>query len=162
MPSRLQIRTGDDWEQHRTRLREYRAGVLRLVPLPERVPLDVRMSEPLDHPWCTVRRVSYQLWPGVYRPVCCSCPSSSATAGAGDALCPHGHWEHGNANPAVQTRCLNFARLGYVTFSSTQNHYEDLYVGVSHQTLMVWNNIRALDLPRVAAGSRSTADRRGR
>jgi cephalosporin-C deacetylase-like acetyl esterase len=61
-------------------------------------------------------------------------------------LCPHGHWSEGNANPEVQKRCLNFARLGYVTFSSTQNHYEDLAVGVSHQTLMIWNNIRALDL----------------
>jgi dienelactone hydrolase len=61
-------------------------------------------------------------------------------------LCPHGHWAEGNANPEVQKRCLNFARLGYVTFSSTQNHYEDLAVGVSHQTLMVWNNVRALDL----------------
>jgi dienelactone hydrolase len=40
---------------------------------------------------------------------------------------------------------LNLARLGYVTFSTTQNHYEDLYVGVSHQTLMIWNNMRGLD-----------------
>ena len=53
----------------------------------------------------------------------------------------------------MQTRCLNFARLGYVTFSSAQDHYEDLYLGVSHQTLMIWNNMRALDylqsLPQV-------------
>jgi dienelactone hydrolase len=45
----------------------------------------------------------------------------------------------------VQKRCLTFARLGYVTFSSTQNHYEDLCMGVSHQTLMIWTNMRALD-----------------
>ena len=30
-------------------------------------------------------------------------------------------------------------------FSTTQNHYEDPALGVSHQTLMIWNNIRGMD-----------------
>jgi dienelactone hydrolase len=116
-----------------------------LWPLPDRVPLDVHESAPLDHPWCTVRRIYYRLWPGVYSSGLLFMPKQLGERPAPAVLCPHGHWANGNAHPEVQKRCLSFARLGYVTFSSTQNHYEDLYVGVSHQTLMVWNNIRALD-----------------
>ena len=141
----FEVRTGESWEAHRRALREFVLACAGLQPLPERVPLDVRMSEPLDHPWCTVHRVSYQLWPGVYSTGLLFMPKQLPEQPAPAMLCPHGHWSEGNANPAVQTRCLNFARLGYITFSSTQNHFEDLYVGVSHQTLMIWNNMRALD-----------------
>ncbi len=139
------VRAGDDWESHRRALREFLLDCAGLRPLPARVPLDVRMSEPLDHPWCTVRRVSYQLWPGVYATGLLFMPKQLPAQPTPAMLCPHGHWGGGNAHPAVQTRCLNLARLGYVTFSSTQHHFEDLYVGVSHQTLMIWNNMRALD-----------------
>jgi len=45
------------------------------------------------------------------------------------------------------------AKMGYVVFSPTQNHYENPAIGVSHQTLMIWGNMRALDylqsLPQV-------------
>ena len=139
------VRTGSDWETHRRELQDFVLDCAGLKPLPQRVPLDVHESETLDHPWCTVRRVYYQLWPGVYSAGLLYLPKQLPERPAPAMLCPHGHWEHGNAHPEVQKRCLNLARLGYVTFSSTQNHYEDLYVGVSHQTLMIWNNMRALD-----------------
>jgi len=141
----FEIRTGEAWKARRRALREFVLDCTGLQPLPERVPLDVRMSEPLDHPWCTVRRVSYQLWPGVYSTGLLFMPKELREQPAPALLCPHGHWGNGNAHPVVQSRCLNLARLGYVTFSSTQDHFEDLYVGVSHQTLMIWTNIRALD-----------------
>lgn len=139
------VRTGSDWETHRGQLQDFVLDCAGLKPLPQRVPLDVHESEALDHPWCTVRRVYYQLWPGVYSAGVLYLPKQLPERPAPAMLCPHGHWEHGNAHPEVQKRCLNLARLGYITFSSTQNHYEDLFAGVSHQTLMIWNNIRALD-----------------
>jgi len=139
------VRTGGDWEGHRRELREYVLECAGLKPLPERVALDVHQTPPLDHPWCTVRRVHYQLWPGVYSSGLLFMPKQLRERPAPAILCPHGHWAEGNANPEVQKRCFNFARLGYVTFSTTQNHYEDPNLGVSHQTLMIWNNIRALD-----------------
>jgi len=145
VPKPLVIRQGEDWAAHRRRLQERLLECVGLDPLPERVPLDVRQSEPLDHPWCTVRRVHYRLWPGVYTSGLLFMPKKPAERPAPAMLCPHGHWAAGNADPVVQTRCLNFARLGYVTFSSTQNHYEDLPIGVSHQTVMIWTNVRALD-----------------
>jgi dienelactone hydrolase len=57
-----------------------------------------------------------------------------------------GHWPNGKAYADEQIRCLNFARLGYVVLAPDQSHYEDLPIGISHQTHMVWSNIRALDL----------------
>lgn len=141
----LVVRAGDQWQAHRRQLREFVLQCAGLWPLPQRVPLDVRESAPLDHPWCTVRRVYYQLWPGVYSSGLLFLPKQLSERPAPAMLCPHGHWADGNAHPEVQKRCLNFARLGYVTFSTAQNHYEDPALGVSHQTLMIWNNIRGLD-----------------
>jgi len=145
VPKPLTVRHGDEFQKHRKELREKVFHSVGLWPLPRRVPLDVHESTPLDHPWCTVRRVYYQLWPEVYSAGLLYMPKKLDEEPAPAMLCPHGHWSDGNAHPEVQKRCLNFARLGYVTFSSTQNHYEDLYLGISHQTQMIWNNIRALD-----------------
>lgn len=145
VPKPFIVREGGAFEKHRDDLRKKVLQTAGLWPLPKRIPLDVHQSPPLDHPWCTVRRIYYQLWPGVYSAGLLFLPKQLPEKPAPAMLCPHGHWSDGNAHPEVQKRCLNFARLGYVTFSSTQNHYEDLYIGVSHQTLMIWNNLRALD-----------------
>ena len=88
----LLVRTGESWERHRNELREFLLECVGLQPLPERVPLDVRMSEPMDHPWCTVRRVSYQLWPGVYSTGLLFMPKQFQERPAPAVLCPHGHW----------------------------------------------------------------------
>ena len=145
VPKPFVVRKGQEFAEHQRELRKKVLQSTGLWPLPQRIALDVHQSEPLDHPWCTVRRVYYQLWPGVYSAGLLYLPKELPERPAPAMLCPHGHWKDGNAHAEVQKRCLTFARLGYVTFSSTQNHYEDLYVGVSHQTLMIWNNIRALD-----------------
>lgn len=145
VPKPLVVRRGVEFQKHRKELREKVLRSVGLWPLPERVPLDVHQSAPLEHPWCTVRRIYYQLWPGVYSAGLLFMPKNPSEQPAPAMLCPHGHWSDGNAHPEVQKRCLNFARLGYVTLSSTQNHYEDLYLGISHQTQMIWNNMRALD-----------------
>ncbi len=145
VPKPFVVREGQEFKAHQAALKKRVLGSVGLWPLPDRIALDVHESSPLDHPWCTVRRVYYQLWPNVYSSGLLYMPKELAEKPAPVMLCPHGHWKDGNAHPEVQRRCLYFARLGYVTFSSTQNHYEDLYLGVSHQTLMIWNNIRALD-----------------
>jgi hypothetical protein len=153
VPKAFVVRAGEEFKAHQAELKERVLQSVGLWPLPERVALDVHESAPLDHPWCTIRRVYYQLWPHVYSSGLLYMPKELAEQPAPAMLCPHGHWKDGNAHPEVQRRCLYFAKLGYVTFSSTQNHYEDLCLGVSHQTLMIWNNIRALDylesLPQV-------------
>jgi hypothetical protein len=154
-PKPFEPRTGIALKMRQRFLREKLLTCAGLWPLPERVPLDVHASPPLDHEWCTIRRVAYQLWPDIYSTGLLYVPKQLAERPAPAVLCPHGHWQNGNAHPIVQTRCLALAKMGYVVFSTTQNHYEDPALGVSHQTLMIWNNIRGMDylqsLPEVDA-----------
>ena len=144
-PRPFEVRTGASFKAHQRALRQKLLACAGLWPLPERVPLDPHASTPLDHEWCTVRRIACQLWPKVYGTGLLYTPKQFAERPAPAVLCPHGHWGDGNAHPEVQRRCLVLAKMGYVVFSPTQNHYEDLALGISHQTLMVWNNVRALD-----------------
>ena len=145
-PKPFVMRDGAKFKTHQRDLRQKLLACAGLSPLPKRVPLDLRYSPVLYHEWCTVRRVAYQLWPQVYGTGLLFVPKEFPKRPAPAVLCPHGHWQNGNAHPEVQKRCLVLAKMGYVVFSPTQNHYEDPVLGVSNQTLMIWNNIRALDL----------------
>ena len=128
---------------------ELRKSLKKLLGLnlsPQNLHLDVFESKEIDHPWCRVKRVSYQIWPGVYASGLLYKPKITNNSQAPPAmLCPHGHWQDGNMNPIVQRRCLNFARLGYVTFSPDLIHYEDFELGISDITVMTWSNMRAID-----------------
>ena len=145
-PKPFVVRSGKAFQTHRNEIRRRVLECLSLSPLPERVPLDVHQGEPLDHPWCTVRRVSYQIWPNVYTDALLYMPKHFIERPAPAILSTCGHWPDGVAYQDEQRRALNFTCLGYVVLAPVQNHYEDLDIGVSHQTLMVWNNMRALDL----------------
>jgi hypothetical protein len=152
-PKPFVVRTGEKFQAHRRSLRQKLLRCAGLSPLPKRVALDVHSSRSLDHEWCTITRASYQLWPNVYSSGLLFMPKKFVDRPAPAVLCPHGHGSNGNANVRVQQRCLTLAKMGYVVFSTTQNHYEDPAIGISHQTLMIWNNIRGLDylqsLPQV-------------
>jgi hypothetical protein len=145
VPKPLLARPNQAFVEHQQKLRRHLLEDIALWPLPDHLPLDPRMTAPIQHPWCSIRRVSYQLWPGVRAGGLLYWPGDLTERPAPAVLCPHGHWASGNAHPIVQARCLMLARLGYVTFSPDQNHHEDLNLGISHQTLGVWGNMRALD-----------------
>jgi hypothetical protein len=144
-PKPLVVRAGRAFREHQARLRQRLRESIGLSPWPERVPLQAQVTEPLSHAWCDIRRVYYQIWPGVHASGLLYLPKGLPQGQAPGLLCPHGHWGLGHAHPVVHTRCLVFAHKGYVVFSPTQNHYEDLNIGVSHQTVSVWSNMRALD-----------------
>jgi len=145
IPKPLLIRQGRQFEEHRRQLRQKLLECAGLSPLPHRVPLDIHKTRLLEHPWCTIQRIYYQLWPGVYSSGLLYMPKEFSEKPAPIMLCPHGHWENGNANPMEQTRCLVFAKMGYIVFAPNQNHYEDLNLGISDQTVNIWSNMRALD-----------------
>ena len=65
-PAPFKLRTGKAFEQHKQLVRQELLEAMGLDPLPQRVPLDLHLSEPLEHPWCIVRKVHYQIWPGIY------------------------------------------------------------------------------------------------
>lgn len=152
-PKPLTVRRGVDFTAHRNRLRTMLLASMGLWPLPERIALDSRQGAILEHPWCRIQSISYRLWPGVRVCGLLYTPKHLFEEPAPAMLCPHGHWQDFFAHPSVQKRCLMFAKLGYVVFCPPQLHYEDLMLGISHQTLNVWGNMRALDylqgLPQV-------------
>jgi hypothetical protein len=145
VPKPFLVRTGRDWENRRAEVRSKMLKSMNLDPLPERIPLDPHYSEAIDYPWCTLRKVAYQLWPGVYSRGLLYMPKELSEKPAPAVLCCHGHTDDGYADADEQRRYLTFARMGFVTFVTPQDHHEDLPRGYSHQTYMVWNNMRALD-----------------
>lgn len=146
VPEPFTVLTGDALKTHQQKLRARILADASLDPLPERIPLDIHRSEPIDHPWCTIEKIEYQLWPGVYSEALLVVPKEFKETPAPAALCPHGHWNHGYAYPDVQKRLITLAKMGYVVLSPRQNHHENLPLGVSHQTVMIWTNMRGLDL----------------
>ncbi len=155
-PKPLKVLRGETWKTHRMRIRRKLLADCGLSPLPPRPPLSVKRSKPLAHPWCTVRRIYYRIWPDVYANGLLFMPKQLDRKPAPAVLCPHGHWTGGNSHPVVQKRLLVLAKKGYVVFSPQQNHYEDLPLGISHQTVGIWSNMRAVDflqtLPEVDDG----------
>lgn len=115
--------------------------------------INPRYSSVLEHPWANVRQVAYQIWPNVYVTALLYEPKG-VEMGLPAIITPTGHYgQFDNAYVDVQKFCLNLARQGYVVLSTAQLHYEDLAIGVSHQTIMAQTNLRGLDLlgrmPRV-------------
>ena len=146
VPEPFEVFTGDALAKRHELLRSNLLRDIALDPLPERVPLDVHEAEPIDHPWCTITKLAYQLWPGVYARGVLYMPKEFPEKPAPAVLAPHGHWPNGYAYIDVQKRCIMLAHLGYVVLCPEQTHLEDLPIGFSNQTLMVWSNMRALDL----------------
>jgi hypothetical protein len=141
-----QMTTTDAFAARRESVRRQLLDSTGLNPRPATIPLDLQQSTRLDHPWCTLRKVRYQIWPGIYSEAFLYEPKSSGDTRKPAILSLTGHWPNGKANADEQIRCLNFARLGFVVLAPDQDHYEDLPIGISHQTHMIWSNVRALDL----------------
>ena len=113
-PKPFVVRSGKAFQTHRDEIRRHVMECLSLSPLPERVLLDAHRGEPLDHPWCTVRRVTYQIWPNVYTDALLYMPKHFIDRPAPAILSTCGHWPDGVAYQDEQRRALNFTRLGYV------------------------------------------------
>jgi uncharacterized protein len=144
-PKPLVVRTGEDFQKHAAAVRQRILKELNLDPLPERIDLDPHYSDVKEHPWCTIRRVAIQLWPGVYSRCLLYMPRQLPEKPAPAALCPHGHEADGYADPDLQKRFLMLAKLGYVVLATPQDHHEDILRGYSYQTYLTWSNMRAID-----------------
>ncbi|MBE7560654.1 hypothetical protein HS125_17640 [bacterium] len=145
IPKPFDPRRGEEIQKHRDAIRARLLADLGLSPLPERVPLDLRYSEPLEHEWASVRRVYYQLWPGVYAHGLLYMPKAFREKPAPAMLCPAGHFPDSNLYKGEQARAL-FRAAQVRGLRPFQSHYEVMSLGVSQQTLLVWQNMRAIDL----------------
>jgi cephalosporin-C deacetylase-like acetyl esterase len=144
-PRNPQAASREAWEARRLKVRRHVLDSLGLLPLPERLPLDVHKAGTLDRDGYTVTRLYWQTWPGYYAAGYLYMPRG-LTGKAPATINPHGHWENGDRHPVVQSRLISLARKGYVSLTIDSVHAYDYYSGVTPLTVMMWNNIRGLDL----------------
>lgn len=150
-PSLFRFHNRDSWMRYAKTLRQRVLESIGLWPLPERVPLDPRITGRIERSDVVIERVYYQTLPGIYaggylyrpRPSSTGAPTIAARRPA--VLNPHGHWPEGAADTNVQARCIGLARIGYVAFCPDSTHVMDLPIGLCPIGLMTWNNMRALD-----------------
>lgn len=141
----------ESWLRHAQVLRQHVLQSIGLWPLPERVPLDPRITGRIERQDAVIERVYYQTLPGIYasgylyRPRGPSAGALTKPLRRPAVLNPHGHWPEGAADTNVQARCIGLARMGLVAFCPDSTHVMDLPIGLCPIGLMTWNNIRALD-----------------
>ncbi|MBI2843447.1 MAG: carboxypeptidase regulatory-like domain-containing protein, partial [Armatimonadetes bacterium] len=136
------------WQTRRAFVRQTVLRTLGLDPLPERLPLNITYGGSLDRGDYILKRVYWQSWPGVYASGWLYMPKNISGKIPG-IINPHGHWENGAMNPVVQSRCIGLAKKGYVALAIDKvhtNHPYDYLVGMHSVGIMIWNDMRAIDL----------------
>ncbi len=156
-----EYKTRAAWENRKVHLRQQILTSAGLDPMPDRTPLNPRVTGKIRTKDCTIEKVLIETMPGyflggnLYRPL----------NGAGKhpaVLNPHGHWTYGRLEnqPLYSGPQLgaNLARQGYVVFAWDMVGYNDT-VQTPHAFgspaeqlwsfgpvgLQLWNAIRAVD-----------------
>jgi len=148
------------WEDYAEDLRKRILISSGLYPLPERTPLNAKISGRVQLDDYSVEKVRIEAWPGfyvtgnLYRPV-----GDGPFPGV---LMPHGHWAEGRLEDgergSVPARAITFARMGAVAFTIDMVGYNDSCQlehrwsdsakklwGIHPFALQLWGSIRALD-----------------
>lgn len=120
--------TASEWEVRKQEVRE--TVMLRngLWPMPEKTPLNPHIFDTREGDGFTVSKVYFESLPGffvtgnLYRPAGGEGPYPAI-------LTPHGHWEFGRLQNSdmgsIPGRCIDFARMGFVTLSIDMVGYND-------------------------------------
>lgn len=154
------------------RARELRERVLvscGLWPMPEKTPLNPRITGRIEREGYTIEKVALETSPGFFLGGNLYRPKGRGAGPFPAVLAPHGHWPGGRLEnqPQASTpaRCANFAMQGMVAFSYDMTGYNDTqFAGASGRSghafatdpacqlwnlslmgLQTWNSIRALD-----------------
>ena len=141
------------WQDRATAIRKQILTGAKLMPLPERTPLNAIIRKKREYEGYSVESAAFEARPGfyvygnLYRPMGKRGPFPAI-------LCPHGHATGpagGRLRPDQQHRCATLARMGAVVFSYDMIGFgESLHHGWNHQhkqalTLQTWDSIRAID-----------------
>jgi hypothetical protein len=144
-PRHLQVADAAAWDAEKAALRKRILDGYGLAPLPADVPLDLTYGDKLERDDCTITRVRWQTFPGLYATGFLYMPKQ-ATFPAPAVLHPHGHWANWSADDIVQARCLGLARRGYVSLAVQYEHFQDLNLGVLERGVFLYNNMRGVSV----------------
>ena len=153
--------TAAEWQQRRPHVEQALRRSLGLDPLPERTPLNVRITPGYDGGDFLVENLIFESRPGfpvtanLYR------PKTLSAARVPAVLCPIGHIiAAGKRNVEVQSRSIKLAKMGFVVLAydaighgerniSGNSHHEGGYallpLGETITGWMVWDSMRAID-----------------
>ena len=133
-------------------------------PKLEDTPLRTKIFDKIEREDYTIEKVYFESYPGffctgnLYRPIGKNSPFPAIAS-------PHGHWARGRLENtelgSIPSRCINFAKQGYVVFSYDMVGYNDSGKQVEHRQfnvgtqgeiwgislmgLQLQNGIRAID-----------------
>jgi hypothetical protein len=157
-----QYKTLAEWEARKAHLKKQIFSAAGLMPLPEKTALNPQIFGRIENRDYSIEKVLLETLPGyylggnLYRPL--------NRAGKFPAIAsPHGHWTYGRLEneplSSIPTRCINFARQGYVVFAYDMVGYNDT-IQTPHDFgrtpleqiwsfgplgLQLWNSIRVID-----------------
>jgi cephalosporin-C deacetylase-like acetyl esterase len=151
----------DDWEKRRAGLRQHLLWLLGLNPLPERSPLNARITGTLSRPGYSIEKLVFESQPGLFVTANFYLPTGrNAPVPCVLYLC--GHAKHpGGAKTALQDRFLWYPRNGFACLVMDPLEFGEV-PGIHHGThnlnlwhwyslgytpagVEVWNATRALD-----------------
>ena len=151
------------WENRAREIREHVLVSCGLWPMPEKTPLNARISGRIERDGYSIENVYIETLPGFFLAGNLYRPLGQGSGRFPGILNPHGHWKEGrlvdNTLGSIAARCINFARRGMVAFSYDMVGYNDtaqvkhtfasnptnLLWNISLMGLQTWNSIRALD-----------------
>ena len=115
------------WEVYAEDLRRTTLIACGLFPMPERTPLNPRITGRCEREGYVIENVAIEAYPGFFVTGNLYRPDGPGPFPA--VACPHGHWEHGRLENtetcSVAARCITFARMGAVAFSYDMIGYND-------------------------------------
>jgi len=151
----------EKWEQQRSALRQQLAWMLGLDPLPERTPLDARITGKLEWHGCRIEKVVFESLPGLYVTGNFYVPTQvSGPLPCLLYLCGHMHHPLG-AKVLYHHRAMMYARAGFACLAVDPvelgevpgihhgthclGYWHWLSLGYTPAGVEVWNGMRALD-----------------
>ncbi|MHB9023324.1 MAG: acetylxylan esterase [Armatimonadota bacterium] len=144
-PQPITVTNLADWEKRKAMLRQRNLAGFGLDPLPPDVPLNLTYGDKIERDDCTITRVRFQTFPGVYSLGFLYMPKG-LTAPAPAVFHPHGHWANWSADDIVQSRCIGLAKRGYISLAVQYEHFEDINAGLTQRGVFLWNNMRGVSV----------------
>ncbi|MBW7940257.1 MAG: acetylxylan esterase, partial [Candidatus Omnitrophica bacterium] len=149
------------WEARKAELRTHLWVSMGAYPEPPKTPLNAKIYDKMEFSDFAVEKAFFESLPGFYATGTLYRPKGK-TGPFPAVLCPHGHWKEGRLTHSdensIPTRCMNFAKQGFVVFAIDMVGYTDsLQIdhkfggpaewlwGLSLPGLQFWNSIRAVD-----------------
>lgn len=139
-PPPVRAATKQKWIQLRGELRERLVESLGLNPLPERLPVDPKLGEPLELEGCRLQRIRWRAWPES-RSTGWLCAPVGAEGPRPAVLCFLGDAKTSEARRFL----ISMARLGFIAMTIDLVEVSDSSIGLTPFTVSTWGAMRALD-----------------